>query len=79
MKPVTNREERYDKRCSKKSVENQKKERHDRYEKRSKQKEEQNEIKLSVKVDVKEEIQKMVGSPIMTRSRMSNEKYFFFD
>jgi len=79
MKPITKREERYDKRCSKKNVEDQKKERDERYEKRCKQKEEQNEIKLSVKVDVKEEIKKMVSSPIMTRSRMSNEKYFFFD
>lgn len=79
MKPITKREERYDNRCLKKNIEDQKVQRGERYEKRCKQKEEEQKMRLEVKTDVKEEIKKMVSSPIMTRSRMSNEKFYFFD
>ena len=79
MNTITKREERYDNRCLKKGLNDQKVKRDERYEKRCAQKEEQYKMQLEVKTDVKEEIKKMVSSPIMTRSRIGNEKFYFFD
>lgn len=74
---------RYDNRCKKKEVVQQKSDRAERYEKRCvmKQwdKETEKKVKLEVKADVTSEIQQMLESPKMLTRSQTNSRTFFFD